>query len=116
MTQKTFNLKFKTNFESNGFPSGLIMKRDLTFREANHLASSLLGINTSLTFDDCLDDKAEKKEMQQKLIEDITKLIKGNTGFDWISEEWANGEACDDLNITLFIPFIDYLIKKGIIE
>ena len=52
---------------------------------------------------------------QNMLTYDITQLITGNVGFDYISEEWANGDALECLNIAIFFDLFIYLIEKGII-
>ena len=52
---------------------------------------------------------------QNMLTYDITQLITGNVGFDYISEEWANGDALESLNIAIFFDLFIYLIEKGII-
>ena len=108
-------LPFKMEFALNGYASGLVMKRDLTFREANHIAKHILGIETDLTWIDFTDDKEELKELRQKLVEDISNLIKGNVGFDYISDEWCNGDALEDLIIAIFFNMLNYLSTNKIV-
>lgn len=108
-------LPFKMDYWQNGYAKGLLMKRKITFQEANHIAQNILGISTELTWDDLTDDKEELKERKDELVSDITKLINGDIGFDYISEEWACGDALDDLNIAIFFDMLLYLNKKSIV-
>lgn len=106
---------FKIECGHNGFSSGLIMKREITFQEANHIMNKIFGIPTDLSLSD-FDDKEEFEERKHQLVKDISDLIKGDGGFDWISNEWANDEALDDLNPIIFIDMLRYLIQKDIIK
>lgn len=113
---KTIKLPtFKMCYWGGGYASGLIMKRKITFREANHIAKNILGISTELTLDGFDDDKEELKEIKRELIRDITKLINGEVGFDYINEQWACGDAIEDLNIAIFFDMLLYLTKKSIV-
>lgn len=114
-TNKIIKLRpFKLHYALNGYADGLILKRALTFREANHIASKILGISTDLTCD-CFPDKEELRERKEQLIKDISELIEGKIGYDYISDEWACGEALEDLEIALFFDMLRYLISKDII-
>lgn len=112
-TNKIIKLRpFKLHYAFNGYADGLILKRALTFREANHITSKILGISTDLT---CFPDKEELRERKEQLIKDISELIEGKIGYDYISDEWACGEALEDLEIALFFDMLRYLISKDII-
>lgn len=114
---KKINMRpFKLHYACNGYADGLILKRALTFREANYIASEILGISTDLTWNDFADDKEELAERRKQLIEDISKLIEGEIGYDHISDEWACGEALENLMIAPFFDMLKYLIKKDIAE
>lgn len=106
---------FKLHYACNGYADGLTLKRDLTFREANHIASEILGISTNLTWDDFADNKEELRERKKQLIKDISELIEGKIGYDYISDDWACGEALEDLAIAPFFDMLKYLISKDII-
>lgn len=107
---------FKLRYAHNGFADGLTLKRALTFREANHIASEILGLSTDLAWNDFVDDKEELKEQRNQLIKDISELIEGKVGYDYISDNWACGEALEDLNIAPFFSLLKYLIDKDIIK
>ena len=96
-----------------GYAHGVILKRHISFNEAEFIANDILGIPTSLTWMDC--NEKELEEKQNMLTYDITQLITGNVGFDYISEEWANGDALESLNIAIFFDLFIYLVEKGII-
>lgn len=45
MNNKRYNIgTVGMTMETNGFPKGLILKRDLTLRECKHILGNLLGI------------------------------------------------------------------------
>jgi hypothetical protein len=114
---KKLNLRpFKLTYAPNGYALSLVLKRLLTFREANHIASKILGIPTELTFDDLSDDKEALLESKKQLVNDIQNLITGETGFDSISDSWANGDALEDLYPSIFFAMLKYLLDKDIIQ
>ena len=102
--QLTFTLGCCTICEASGRRS---------FNEAEFIANDILGIPTSLTWMDC--SKKELELKQNDLVYDITQLITGNVGFDYISRAWANGDALESLNIAIFFDLFIYLVEEGII-
>ena len=49
---KNYNIgKIKMTMETNGFPKGLILNRELTIRECRYILKTLLGINISIKED-----------------------------------------------------------------
>lgn len=107
---------FKLHYACNGYAEGLILKRTLNFREANHIASQILGLSTDLAWNDFVDNKEELREQRNQLIKDISELIEGKVGYDYISDNWACGQALEDLNIAPFFSLLKYLIDKDIIK
>ena len=107
---KNIQLLMKYNY---GYAQGVVLKRHISFNEAEFIANDILGIPTSLTWMDC--DKKELELKQNDLVYDITQLITGNVGFDYISRAWANGDALESLNIAIFFDLFIYLIEEGII-
>ena len=105
---------FKLAYAPNGYAAGLVLKRHLTFREANHIASKILGLATELTFGDCFDSD-ELKDSKKQLVSDVEDFINGNT-FNSLSDDWANGDAIDDIYPSIFFAMLKYLIDKDIIQ
>ena len=106
------NIQFLMKY-NYGYAQGVILKRHISFNEAEFIANDILGIPTSLTWMDC--NKKELELKQNDLVYDITQLITGNVGFDYISRAWANGDALESLNIAIFFDLFIYLINEGII-
>lgn len=64
--QRNFNIgTVKITMETNGFPKGFILKRDLTLRECKHILGNLLGIELS-TREDCNDKRHQEKVSNYK--------------------------------------------------
>ena len=113
---KTIKLPtFKMYYWEGGYACGVVLKRHISFSEAEFIANNILGINTSLTWNDYLEEEKELELKQNDLVYDITQLITGNVGFDYISRAWANGDALECLNIAIFFDLFIYLIEEGII-
>ena len=104
---------FKMNYEQNGYAHGLVLKRKLTFNEANHITNNILGINTRLTFDDL--EGEELKDAKNQLITDVYNLLAGEIGFDVFNDDWACGEAYEDFRIALLFDMLLYLSDRKII-
>ena len=109
------NVQFLMKYVSGGYARGVVLKRHISFSEAEFIANNILGINTSLTWNDYLEEEKELELKQNDLVYDITQLITGNVGFDYISRAWANGDALESLNIAIFFDLFIYLINEGII-
>lgn len=103
-------------YAPNGYALSLVLKRNLSFREANFIAVKILGISTELTFDDLSDDKEGLFDSKKQLVSDIENLITGECGFDYISDNWAMGDALEDLYPSIFFAMLKYLIDKDIIQ
>jgi len=112
---KKYNLgTVKLEMESNGFPKGFILKRDLVTKEARYIMNTLLGINLNTLDDDCY-DREEYKEYNISITNSVNSWLKGN-----IDDESLMEYACDcsdeQLGIMKLIPIIQYLKKKNIID
>lgn len=97
--------------ESNGFPKGFILKRDLTVRECRYILYSLLGINIA-TKDD-LDDE-EYREQNEEYVQTVNAWLRGETD-DSVIIEFAFDCSDEPLGLMNMLPIVAYLQKKGII-
>lgn len=97
--------------ESNGFPKGFILKRDLTVRECRYILYSLLGINIA-TKDD-LDDE-EYREQNEEYVQTVNAWLRGETD-DSAIIEFAFDCSDEPLGLMNMLPIVAYLQKKGII-
>jgi hypothetical protein len=97
----------------NGFPKGLVLKRDVTTREARYILSKLLGfVLMERNEYDSYIEYADDLEYQTHLVND---WLKGDTDDDNIVE--IAGDCSDEkLGLINMVPILSYLKKKGIIE
>lgn len=111
--KKNFNIgTVKMTMESNGFPKGLILKRDLTVRECKHILGNLLGIELS-TREDCYDNE-EYQDKMDEYRDTVNAWLRGDAD-DSAIMEFAFDCSDDPIGIMNLIPIICYLKKKGII-
>lgn len=112
MNTKIYSIgKVKLTMESNGFPKGFILKRDLTVRECRYILYSLLGINIA-TKDD-LDDE-EYREQNEEYVQTVNAWLRGETD-DSAIIEFAFDCSDEPLRLMNMLPIVAYLQKKGII-
>lgn len=112
--KKTFNIgSVKLNLESNGFPKGLILKRDLTVKESRYIMYHLLGININTINE--YDDKEEYKEYNDELTNSVNSWLRGDID-DEIIMEYAYDCSDEPMGIMNLIPIICYLKKRDIID
>jgi len=114
MMRKKFNLgSVKITTHKNGVPKGLILKRDVTIREAKYILSTLLGFVLYGPGD--FSDRDEYRDFLNDY-----KLVVNR----WLRGETSDGDVaaviCDcsgeQLGLMNMIPILSYLQKKGIIE
>lgn len=111
---KKYNLgTVKMTLESNGFPKGLILKRDLTTRECRYILRTLLGIDI-ITKDEAYDIK-EYEEQNNEYTRTVNDWLQGETDDSSIME-FAFDCSDEQLGAMNIIPIIFYLKKKGVIE
>ncbi len=111
---KNYNLgKIKVNMETNGFPKGLILNRDLSIRECRHIMYSLLGININTKED--MYDAEEYRDYNNILKDDVNKWLAGNLDDSRIME-YAYDCADEPIGIMNLITILSYLKKKNIID
>lgn len=65
MNNKRYNVgTVGMTMETNGFPKGFILKRDLTLRECKHILGNLLGIEL-FSREDCYDNEEYQDKMSE---------------------------------------------------
>ena len=111
--KKKINLsKSEITMETNGFPKGLILKRDLTIRECKHVLGNLLGIEL-FTREDCYDNE-EYQDKMSEYCDTVNAWLRGDADDSSIME-FAFDCSDEPIGIMNLIPIICYLQKKGII-
>ena len=103
----------KMTMETNGFPKGFILKRDLNLREAKHILRDLLGIELR-TIEDCYDNE-EYQDQNKEYLDTVNRWLKGELEDDSIAD-FAFDCSDEQLGLKNMIPIVAYLKKKGIID
>lgn len=111
---KTFDLgKLKINMHNNGFPKGLILKRNLSLKECKYILNNLLGFHV-YTKDDCYDYK-DYEIYNNQLKEDVNNWLLGEFD-DSVITEYASNLFEEKLSIMNLILILSYLKDKKVID
>lgn len=111
--KKKFNIgSVKLEMCDNGFPKGLVLKRDLNVREAKHLMRKFLGIDVNGAEE--FDDKEERNDYNNGLTSDVDSWLNGEIE-DRGLMEYAYDCVEDELGVFNIIPIIFWLQSKYII-
>lgn len=103
----------KMTMETNGFPKGLILKRELTLRECKYILFQLLGIELQTRED--FEFYEEYKDAMNNYRETVNAWLKGEADDDSIAE-FAFDCSDEQLGLMNMIPIVAYLKKKGVID
>ena len=113
-TMKNYKMgSVKMMMEKNGFPKGLILKRELTLRECKYILDKLLGIDL-LEREDFYDDE-EYRDQMNNYKDTVNAWLKGDAA-DYSIAEFSYDYQFAQLGLMNMIPIVAYLKKKGIIE
>lgn len=111
---KRYNLgTIKLEMENNGFPKGLILKRELTVRESRYIMRNLLGIDVGTRED--FDDKEGYSDYNDELQTNVNGWLVGNFD-DSVIMEYAYDCSDEFIGIMNLIPILFYLKKIGVID
>ena len=111
---KNYNIgKIKMTMETNGFPKGLILNRELTIRECRYILKTLLGINISIKED--FYDIEEYNDYNNDMKINVNEWLVGNRDDSCIME-YAFDCSDEPIGIMNLIPILFYLKKKNIIN
>lgn len=107
----------KVLLDNNDWVDGLILKRKVTVDEALYIMGNIFGINLDLYYDDFAveEDWEERDAWECTVTEDVNNLLTGKIGYDYISEEYANCELLDDLNLGIYLSLLVYLQRIHVI-
>ena len=116
---KTIKLKpFKVIRQSknNPYMRGLVMKRELTTREACHIYREIFLFNLDLSLDD-FEDREEKQNFYQEITETMNSYIKGDVCWNDLCEATYCYEDDDEkgTSIASHLKLVEYLQKREII-
>lgn len=101
--------------KSNPYMRGLVIKRDLTTREACYIYRNIFLFNLDLSLDD-FDSKAEKEYFYGDITEKMNRYLKGEAGWgDLCNATYCYDDDDDGASIASHIKLVEYLQKKGVI-
>lgn len=99
----------------NPIPYALVLKRDLTVREACHCLRNIMGFDIDLSIDE-FETREERDDFRREITEVFNDYLRGKS--DWSS--LCDITYCYDydgegLPIACILYLMEYLIKKGIV-
>jgi hypothetical protein len=102
---------------NNPYMHGLVMKRDLTTREACHIYREIYLFNLDLSLED-FDNREEKECFYKDITETMNSYIKGDIGWDVLCRATNCCNYDDDesgASIASQLKLVEYLQKRGVI-
>ena len=95
---------------NNGFWTGLVLNKHLTFDEAYFIANSALGINMDLLSDDWrarrIDEEENVSDEIDEFTSDVEGLLTGEITWDLFTNRWTCDENMDDICPMMFIHMV----------
>ncbi len=113
---KNYNIgTVKMMMEANGFPKGLILKREPTIREAMYILENILGFAVG-DYKEWFDDILERQDYRKQCRFILTEFLKGECDYSHLCNEIECYDD-DEIGFTMAYAFsmASYLKKKGII-
>lgn len=99
----------------NPYMRGLVMKRELTTREACHIYRDIFLFNLDLAISECF-DKEEKTEFYKDITEELNLYIKGEASWNALCDITGCYADDDDTpSIAAHLKLAEYLQKREII-
>ena len=99
----------------NSIPYALVLKRDLTIKEACHCLRNLMGFNLNLSLDE-FETNEERDDYRKEVTKHFNDYLKGKCDWSYLCEATY---CYDDDNmgpsIACHLYVLEYLIKKEII-
>lgn len=99
----------------NPYMRGLVMKRELTTREACHIYRDIFLFNLDLAISECF-DKDEKTEFYKDITEELDLYIKGEASWNALCDVTGCYADDDDTpSIAAHLKLAEYLQQREII-
>lgn len=99
---------------NNPYMRGLVMKRDLTTREACHIYREIYLFNLDLSLDDF--DKEERDDFYKDITQTMNNYIKGDCSWNDLCEAtYCYDDDESGASIASQLKLVEYLQKKGVI-
>ena len=101
--------------ENNPYMRGLVMKRDLTVREACHIYRDIFLFNLDLCLND-FEDREEKNDFYAEITEKMNGYIKGDYSYhDLCDATYCYDDDSEGVSIGAHLKLVEYLQKREVI-
>ena len=102
--------------ENNPYMRGLVMKRDLTVREACHIYREIFLFDLDYSLSD-FENKDEKDYFYKDITNTLNDYIKGDVGYNALCDATYCYDQDDDrgLSIACHLKLVEYLQKRQVI-
>jgi len=102
--------------ENNPYMRGLVMKRDLTVREACHIYRDIFLFDLDLSLND-FENKEERDDFYAEVTEKMNGYIKGDCSYRDLCDATYCYDLDDDSGISIgaHIKLVEYLQKREVI-
>lgn len=100
---------------NNPYMRGLVMKRELTTREACHIYREIYLFNLDLSLDD-FESKEERAGFYKDITQTMNNYIKGDCSWNDLCEAtYCYDDDESGASIASQLKLVEYLQKKGVI-
>lgn len=114
-TIKLMPVKCIRQSENNPYMRGLVMKRDVTVREACHIYRNILLFNLDLSLCD-FEDKEERDDFYKDITEKMNLYIKGDVDFGSLCDAtYCYDDDDEGVSIGAHLKLVEYLQKRGVL-
>lgn len=103
--------------ENNPYMRGLVMKRDVTVREACHIYRNIFLFDLDLSLED-FDSREERDYFYRDITEAMNNYIKGDVSWNSLCDATYCYDDDDDdsgASIASHLKLVEYLQKRGVI-
>ena len=101
--------------KNNPYMRGLVMKRELTTREACHIYREIYLFDLDLSLND-FDSKEEKEDFYKDITDKMNSYIKGDVGWNDLCEAtYCYDDDEMGASVASQLKLVEYLQKKDVI-
>lgn len=102
--------------KQNPYMRGLVLKREVTTREACHIYRNIFLFNIDLSLND-MEDKDEKDYFYSDITEKMNNYLKGDVGWSSLCDATYCYDDDDDTgaSVASHLKLVEYLQKRGVL-
>lgn len=103
--------------KQNPYMRGLVLKREVTTREACHIYRNIFLFNIDLSLND-MEDKDEKNYFYSDITEKMNSYLKGYVGWSSLCDATYCYDVDDDdtgASVASHLKLVEYLQKRGVL-